>query len=283
MRMNYVKTGILLVVLTMLLVWVGSFIGGPRGAAMAFLFALALNGVSYWYSDKIILTLYRAYEIPREKYYHLYRLVEDLAKTADLPMPKLYMVEHQSPNAFATGRDPEHACLCVTKGLLQLLEQDELKGVLAHELAHVKNRDTLIMTVTAAIAGAVMMLANLARWAAILGGGSRDRRDTGNIFALIALSIVAPLAALIIQLAISRAREYGADARGAAIAHDTDGLASALRKLGSFSRQRGLPARPETAHLFIVTPFRKDFIAALFSTHPPIQERVRRLNALKVS
>lgn len=280
--MNYVKTGILLVVLTLILIWIGNLIGGPRGAMFAFAIAIIINGVSYWFSDKIVLTMYRAYAIPKSQYYHLYKLVGELASNAGLPMPRLYMIENKAPNAFATGRDPGHACLCVTKGILELLEENELRGVLAHELAHVKNKDTLIMTVTAALAGAIMMLANIARWAAIFRGGSRNRSGSGNLFGLIALSIVAPIAAIIVQLAISRSREYGADDRGAHIANDREGLASALNKLGLASRQRGLNASPQTAHLFIVTPFSGSFIANLFSTHPPIKERIKRLRALKI-
>lgn len=280
--MNYVKTGILLIVLTLILIWIGGIVGGPRGAMIAFIIALVINGISFWFSDKIVLKMYRAYEVPEEQYYHLYRLVEGLSSDAKLPMPRLFMIENDSPNAFATGRDPGHACLCVTKGLLRILEEDELKGVLAHELAHVKNRDTLIMTVTAAIAGAIMMLANMARWAAIFGGGSRERRDSGNLFGLIAISIIAPIAAIIVQLAISRSREYGADARGAYIAKDSRGLASALDKLSQSQRHHRLQASPQTAHLFIVNPFRGSFITNLFSTHPPIKERIARLNSIKI-
>lgn len=280
--MNYVKTGILLIVLTLILIWIGGIVGGPRGAMIAFIIALVINGISFWFSDKIVLKMYRAYEVPEEQYYHLYRLVEGLSSDAKLPMPRLFMIENDSPNAFATGRDPGHACLCVTKGLLRILEEDELKGVLAHELAHVKNRDTLIMTVTAAIAGAIMMLANMARWAAIFGSGSRERRDSGNLFGLIAISIIAPIAAIIVQLAISRSREYGADARGAYIAKDSRGLASALDKLSQSQRHHRLQASPQTAHLFIVNPFRGSFITNLFSTHPPIKERIARLNSIKI-
>jgi len=281
--MNYFKTGILLVILTLILVWIGGFIGGPRGAMIAFVIALTINGISYWFSDKIVLSIYRAYEIPRDKYLHLYGMVEELVSQAKLPMPKLYMVEHSSANAFATGRDPEHACLCVTKGLLQLLEKEELKGVLAHELAHVKNRDTLIMTVTAAVAGAIMILANMARWAAIFGSGSRNRgRSGGNVFGLIALSIIAPLAAIIIQLAISRSREYGADARGSHIVGSSKGLASALQKLSQAARHKGLEASPQTAHLFIVNPLKGNFIAGLFSTHPPVRDRITRLKNISL-
>lgn len=281
--MNYVKTGILLVVLTLMLVWVGSFLGGPRGAAIAFIFALVLNGVSYWYSDKIVLALYKAREVPEAQFYHLYSLVRNLAASAGLPMPRIYMTETKSPNAFATGRNPARAVVCVTKGLLELLDEDELKGVLAHELAHVKNRDTLIMTVTAAIAGAIMLLANMARWAAIFGGYSRDRRGGGNIFSLIAVSIIAPIAALIVQLAISRSREYAADRRGAYFAKDPNGLASALGRLRQAAKARPMrEASPQTAHLFIVNPFSAAGLARLFSTHPPVEERVRRLKSMSI-
>jgi len=281
--MNYVKTGLLLIVLTLMLVWIGSFLGGPRGALIAFIFALVLNGVSYWYSDKIVLAIYRARELPEIQFHHLYNLVGELTKEADLPMPRLYMTESKSPNAFATGRNPQKAVLCVTRGLLELLDTEELKGVLAHELAHVKNRDTLIMTVTAAIAGAIMLLANMARWAAIFGGYSRQRRDSGNIFTLLAVSIVAPIAALIVQLAISRSREYEADKRGAHFAKNPLGLAKALKRLQEAAKIRPMKeASPQTAHLFIVNPFRGSFIAGLFSTHPPIEERINRLRNMHV-
>jgi len=280
--MNYFKTGLLLVLLTMLLVWIGGYIGGPQGAWIALIFALIMNGVSFWFSDKIVLKMYRAYEIPRDQYYHLYNLVEGLTANANMPMPRLYMIENQAPNAFATGRDPNHACVAVTKGLLRLLEEDELKGVISHELAHIKNRDTLIMTVTASIAGAIMMLAWMARWAAIFGGGSRDRRGGGDIFGLIAISLLAPVAATIVQLAISRSREYGADKRGAYIANNSRGLAGALNKISMASSRIPLRANPETAHLFIVNPFRGSLIANLFSTHPPVEDRIRRLESMNV-
>lgn len=280
--MNYIKTGLLLLVLTMLLVWIGALFGGPRGAMIALIFALVLNGVSYWYSDKIVLTLYRAREVPERQFYHLYNLVRELTASAGLPMPRIYMVENKSPNAFATGRNPRKAVVCVTRGLLELLDKNELKGVLAHELAHVKNRDTLIMTVTAAIAGAIMMLAYMARWAAIFGGYSRDRRGSGNLISLLAISILAPIAALIVQLAISRSREYAADKQGAYFAKNPTGLASALRRLQEASRIQPMEASPQTAHLFIVNPFRASFITNLFSTHPPIEERVRRLQNLRI-
>lgn len=281
--MNYVKTGLLLVILTLLLVWVGNIIGGPYGAMIAFIFALVLNGVSYWYSDKIVLALYRARELPEAQFHHLYNLVGELTKSASLPMPRIYMVENKSPNAFATGRNPQKAVVCVTRGLLELLDEDELRGVLAHELAHVKNRDTLIMTVTATMAGAIMMLASMARWVAIFGGYSRNRRDSGNLIGLLAVSIIAPIAALIVQLAISRSREYAADRQGAYFAKNPMGLAKALKKLQEASRIRPMKeASPQTAHLFIVNPFRASFVTNLFSTHPPIEERVSRLQKMKI-
>ncbi|MGB2706085.1 MAG: zinc metalloprotease HtpX [Candidatus Omnitrophota bacterium] len=280
--MNYIKTGLLLVILTLLLVWVGGLLGGARGAVIAFVAALLINGISYWYSDKIVLALYKAREIPERQFYHLYNLVRELTQSANLPMPRIYMVENKSPNAFATGRNPQKAVVCVTRGLLELLDEDELKGVLAHELAHVKNRDTLIMTVTAALAGAIMMLAYMARWAAIFGGYSRDRRGSGNIISLIAISILAPIAAVIVQLAISRSREYAADRQGAYFAKDPTGLASALRRLSEAAKVRPMKeASPQTAHLFIVNPFRASFITNLFSTHPPIDERIKRLRGMK--
>ncbi len=279
--MNYIKTGLLLVLLTMLLVWVGGVFGGPRGAMIALVFALVLNGVSYWYSDKIVLALYKAKEIPESQFYHLYNLVRELTKSASLPMPRIYMVEQKSPNAFATGRNPQKAVISVTKGLLELLDEDELKGVLAHELAHVKNRDTLIMTITAAIAGAIMMLAYMARWAAIFGGYSRDRKGSGNLISLLAISLLAPIAALIVQLAISRSREYAADKQGAYFAKNPTGLANALRRLQEAKKVHPMQASPQTAHLFIVNPFRAGFITKLFSTHPPVEERIRRLQTLK--
>ena len=279
--MNYIKTGLLLAALTILLVWVGAVFGGPRGAMIAFIFALIINGVSYWYSDKIVLKLYKAKEVPERQFYHLYNLVKELSRSGGLPMPKIYMVENSSPNAFATGRNPEKAVVCVTRGLLELLDENELKGVLAHELAHVKNRDTLIMTVTAAIAGAIMMLAYAARWAAIFSG--RDRRGSGNIISLLAVSIIAPLAAIVVQLAISRSREYAADRQGAYIAKDPMGLAGALGRLSEAAKARPMKeAAPQTAHLFIVNPFRASFITNLFSTHPPIAERVKRLRQLTI-
>jgi len=281
--MNYIKTGLLLLALTLLLVWVGGVLGGPRGAIIAFILALVINGVSYWYSDKIVLKLYRAKELPERQFYHLYNLVKELTYSAGLPMPKIYMVENKSPNAFATGRNPQKAVVCVTKGLLELLNEDELKGVLAHELAHVKNRDTLIMTVTAALAGAIMMLAYMARWAAVFSGFSRNKKGSGNIISLLAISILAPIAAIIVQLAISRSREYAADRQGAYFTKDPMGLAGALKRLQEASKTYPMKeASPQTAHLFIVNPFRASFITNLFSTHPPVEKRIARLQHMKM-
>ncbi len=278
--MNYAKTAALLIVLTLLLVWMGSFIGGPRGAFIAFILALIMNGVSYWYSDKIVLAMYKAKELPEREFHHLYALVKDISRRANVPMPKIYMADMKMPNAFATGRDPGHAAVCVTKGILELLDEKELKGVLAHEMSHIKNRDTLIMTVTAAVAGGVMLLANMARWAAMFGGYSKGRRNSGNIFGLIAVSIIAPVAAMIVQLAISRSREYEADKKGAYLANDPAALARALKRLDSYARTHRVSGSPQTAHLFIINPFRGNFIANLFSTHPPMEERIKRLQRM---
>lgn len=280
--MNYIKTGLLLAALTVLFIFVGSLIGGGQGAIIAFCIAMAMNWISYWFSDKIVLSMYRAKELPKDGNESLYGIVSDLCMKAEIPMPKLYVMDNQAPNAFATGRNPKHGCLCVTTGLLGIMDKAELQGVLAHELAHIKNRDTLIMTVTATIAGAIMMIANMARWAAIFGGARNDRNSNNNALGLIAAAIVAPIAAMIIQLAISRSREYGADEKGAQIAGSSFGLASALNKLGAASQHYRMNANPQTAHLFIVNPFHGNFIANLFSTHPPIAERIKRLHSLKI-
>ncbi|MEA3488808.1 MAG: zinc metalloprotease HtpX [Candidatus Omnitrophota bacterium] len=278
--MNYVKTTFLVIVLAAILIWIGSLLGGPRGAMIAFIVALVINGVSYWYSDRIVLRMYKARELMRGDHPGLFRVVEELSGRAGIPCPRIYMADIDAPNAFATGRDPENAALCLTRGTLELLGDDELKGVISHELAHIRNRDTLIMTVTAALASAVMMLAYMARWAAILGGFSRDRRGSGNFIGILAVSILAPFAALLVQLAISRSREYAADATGARMTKDPAGLARALENLSRFSEQRRFNAAPQTAHLFIVQPLRGGFLANLFSTHPPVEERIKRLRSM---
>ncbi len=281
--MNYFKTGVLLIVLTLLFVWVGQMVGGRTGAAYAFIFALIMNFVSYWFSAKIVLAMYRAKPISKEEAPQVYDILEELVKEAGLPMPKLYMIPNPTPNAFATGRNPKNAVVCVTEGIVNALNRDELKGVLAHELAHVKNMDILIMTITAVIAGAVMMLANMVRWSAMFGGYSKNReRGNSNIFGVLAVTILAPLAAMLIQLAISRSREYAADSTGASFARDAHGLANALKKLQAANKFSRLNASPQTAHMFIVNPLSAGGIANLFSTHPPIEERIKRLEAIGI-
>lgn len=278
--MNYFKTVILLILLAALLIWIGGVFGGPRGASIAFIFALLLNFGSYWFSDKIVLGMYRAQELPEGQFPQVYGIVKEIASKAGMPVPKVYIAPSDAPNAFATGRSPEHGVVCVTRGILDLLDREELKGVIAHEMSHIKNRDTLIMTVAAALASAVMMIAYMARWAAIFGGfGGRDR-NRGGIIGLLAVAIFAPLAAIVIQLAISRSREYGADNGGAHFAGSGAGLASALYKLHKASAHYRMNANPQTAHLFIVNPLRGDFIASLFSTHPPVGKRIERLKRI---
>jgi heat shock protein HtpX len=278
--MNYVKTALLLVVMTAILMWIGGLIGGPSGVTIAFLVAMAINGLSYWYSDKIVLKMYNAQELPRDRYDGIYRIVEELSANAGIPCPRVCMADIKASNAFATGRNPANAALCLTRGIIDLLDEEEIRGVISHELAHVKNRDTLIMTVTAAMASAIMMIAYMARWAAILGGYSRDRRDSGNLIGLLAVSIIAPIAAVIVQLAISRSREFAADARGAQIARNPLGLARALEDLERSAKVYRFDAAPQTQHLFIVKPAPANFVANLFSTHPSTAERVKRLRSM---
>jgi len=281
--MNYLKTGLLLAALTMLFVWIGGYFGGNIGAIYAFIFALLINFGAYWFSDKIVLSMYSAKEVEPGEVPELYNIVRELTSNAKLPMPRVCIAPQNSPNAFATGRNPKHAAVCVTQGILNILSREELKGVIAHELAHIKNRDTLIMTVAATIAGAITMLASWARWAAIFGGfGSRGGRSrNSNMLGYIFMLIVAPLAAMLIQLAISRSREYAADRRAVSVARTSAGLASALLKLEKGVRAHPMQAKHTTAHLFIVNPLRSGGIAGLFSTHPPIQERVKRLQNIE--
>lgn len=281
--MNYFKTAILLMALTLILVWAGHIFGGPYGARMAFIFALIMNFGAYWFSDRIILAMYRAKPLAENEAPEVYSIVKELIASSGLPMPRLYIIPNTSPNAFATGRNPQHASVAVTDGILRILNREELKGVLAHELAHVNNRDILTMTVAATLAGAITMLADWARWAAMFGGG-RDREGRQsqlNAIAFLVMAILAPIAAMLIQLAISRSREYAADKTGAQFARNPFGLASALEKLEQSSRHYPFHASPSTAHLFIVNPLRGDIIASLFSTHPPIAERIRRLKELR--
>lgn len=279
---NAIKTGALLVGLTVLLVLIGDLLGGQQGMMIAFVIALGMNFFSYWFSDKIVLKLYRAREISQTEAPWLYDMVGRLVGSADLPMPKLYLIPSANPNAFATGRNPRHAAIAVTEGILRVLDREELEGVLAHELAHVRNRDILIGTVAATIAGAVMLLARMAQFAALFGGfGGRDNDRGGGILGLLVTAFVAPIAALVIQMAISRSREYQADATGASIAHNAEGLARALERLQAAGRRAPFrEAQPATAHMFIVSPFSGGSLFKLFSTHPPLEERVRRLRSM---
>ena len=280
--MNLLRTGILLTALTLLFVFIGQLLGGSQGATMAFVFALVMNLGAYWFSDKIVLAMYRAKPLSQSDAPELFEIIGELTRKIGMPMPKVYLVQHESPNAFATGRGPSHAAVAVTTGILQLLSRDELRGVLAHELGHVRNRDILVMSIAATIAGAIAMLASWARWG-LMFGGRRDRRSGGGLelVALLLMLILAPLAATLIQLAISRTREYGADESGTRLTGSPSGLMNALRKLDEHSRRIPLTGiNPATAHLCIVNPLRGEALAALFSTHPPIAKRIERLQAL---
>ncbi len=274
---NRIRTTILLAVLTAIIIWIGQYFGGQQGMIIALLIAAGMNFFSYWFSDKIVLKMYRAQEISPEQAPQVYEMVKTLAENAGLPMPKVYVIPKDTPNAFATGRNPEHAVVAVTQGLLNLMEQDEVKGVLAHELAHVKNRDILIGSIAATMAGAIMVLANMARFSAVFGGRGGDGGRGGNAIGLIAMSIMAPFAAMIIQMAISRSREYLADSTGAGFAGSPEGLARALEKLGQYSKRIPMDANPSTAHMFIVNPLSGRRLMSLFSTHPPLEERIARL------
>jgi len=274
--MNNMKTAILLAGLTALLVAGGGALGGQQGMTIALVLAFGMNFFSYWMSDKLVLRMYKAQQVTEAEAPELYSMVRELATRAGLPMPKVYIIPSDQPNAFATGRNPEHAAVAVTGGIMNMLSRDELRGVLAHELAHIKNRDILIGTVAATIAGALTYLAHMAQWAMIFGG--RDDED-GNPLAAIAMMILAPIAAMIVQMAISRSREFQADRTGAEIAGSPGGLAGALRKLDMASRQVPMRATEATAHMFIVNPLAGGRVAKLFSTHPPMDERIERLLA----
>ncbi len=280
MNANSFKTAILMTGLMVFFVMIGGLLGGRNGMIMAFIFALGMNVFSYWFSDKIVLKMYRAQEVTEAEAPNLYAIVRKLAEKGGLPMPKVYIIQNPAPNAFATGRNPKHAAVAVTTGILQLLDNDELEGVLAHELAHVKGRDILIGTIAATIAGAVMMLADWAKWAMIFGGG-RDDEDSpfGAIGAIVAM-IVAPIAAMLIQMAISRSREYLADERGAYLSGKPLALASALQKISYGVQNVPMDAKPATAHMFIMNPLAGRSLMNLFSTHPPVEERIKRLQAI---
>ncbi|HVO22667.1 MAG TPA: zinc metalloprotease HtpX [Candidatus Margulisiibacteriota bacterium] len=280
---NMLKTTVLLALLTGLILWIGEYLGGSQGLVVAFVFAVVMNFGSYWFSDKLVLAMYGARPVGMNEAPDLYRVVQNLATRAHMPMPKLYVIPSEAANAFATGRSPQHAAVAVTEGIMRLMSWEELEGVLAHELSHVRNRDILISSIAATLAGVIMMLANMMRWAAIFGGVSRDEREEGGgIVGLLAMTILAPLAATLIQLAISRSREYQADASGAELLHNGEPLARALEKLETAAERVPLQASPQTAHLFIVNPLTGRSFANLFSTHPPLEERIRRLREMRV-
>ena len=277
---NQIKTTILLTLMTVLFMMIGKALGGSTGMVMALIFAGGMNFFSYWYSDKLVLKMYNATEISPDDAPDLYHMVSRLARNSGMPMPKVYIIPQDQPNAFATGRNPENAVVAVTQGLLQLLDRNQIEGVLAHELGHIKNRDILIGTIAATMAGALMMLANMAKWSAIFGGFNRNddgEGGGGGFIELIVMAVIAPMAAMLIQMAISRSREYMADAASAGMTGNPEGLASALEKIGSYTRQIPMETNPSTAHMFIANPLSGARMMSLFSTHPPIEERVARL------
>jgi heat shock protein HtpX len=280
--MNLLKTTFLLSLLTVLMVLMGSAIGGQGGMFLAFFMALAMNFFSYWFSDKIVLKMYGAREIGENDHPAFFGMVRRLALQAGLPMPKVYIIPSESPNAFATGRNPSHAAVAATEGILRILSPDELEGVMAHELSHVRNRDILVSTIAATFAGAISMLGSMLQWGAILGAGRGDDDEGGGgLIGSLAMAIIAPIAAMLIQMAVSRSREYLADESGAAICGRPLALAGALRKLDSASRMIPMSeARPATAHMFIVNPLIGGRLMSLFSTHPPMEERIARLESL---
>ncbi len=283
---NQIKTVLLLGTLTVLFLTLGAFVGGRTGLFVGLLFAGTMNFVSYWWSDKIVLWMYRAKEVDKKKYANLYLIIKEIAGKAGVPMPKVYIVDTPQSNAFATGRNPKHAAVAVTTGIMRILEEKELRAVLAHEIGHVKNRDILISTVAATIAGVISYVAMMARWSAIFGGmGNRDNQNQGNILELLVLAIIAPIMAMVIQLAITRSREYLADETGAHLSKDPLALASALEKIGKsvqahpFARMGKTEA---TAHLFISNPLKASAFLELFSTHPSTEARCKKLREMKV-
>ncbi len=276
--MNTLKTVFLMTVMMILFMFVGYFLGGSTGMTIAFIFALLMNFGSYWFSDKIVLSMYRAKEVTAETAPKFYTLVEQLAASANLPMPKVYIINDPTPNAFATGRNPEHAAVAATTGILNGLNNEELAGVISHELAHVKHRDILTGTIVATLVGTITFVAQMAGWAMMFGRGRDD--DDGGLSSLLLL-ILAPVAATLLQLAVSRSREYAADAGGAGISGNPLGLASALRKISAGNEVKALNnSNPATAHMFIINPLHGGGVMKLFSTHPPIEERIKRLEKL---
>ncbi len=279
--MNNVKTLLLLVTLTLILIWAGASLGGKQGMTVAFIFALGINFFAYWFSDKIVLGMYRARKVTESEAPELYGIVRRLAQKAEMPMPKVYIIEQEQPNAFATGRNPKHAAVAVTTGMMRMLSQEELQGVIGHELAHIRHRDILVSTIAATIAGAISFLAQMAQWAMIFGHRGDDE-EGGNPLAALVMMIVGPIAALIIQMAISRSREYSADEGGARLAGNPRYLSGALRKLHLASQKIPMNANPATSHMFIVNPLSGGGILKLFSTHPPIEERITRLDSMSL-
>ncbi|WP_297597548.1 zinc metalloprotease HtpX [uncultured Cetobacterium sp.] len=277
--MEGIKTFILMLGMTLLLMFIGGAVGGKTGMTIALVFAGVMNFISYWFSDKIVLSMYKAQELPTN--HKVYGITKKLTENAGLPMPKVYIINESQPNAFATGRNPHHAAVAVTRGLVELMDDNELAGVIGHELGHVSHRDILIQTVAATLAGAIAYLANMAKWAAIFGGGRRDEDDNrGGILGLLAITIFAPLAAMIIQMAISRSREYKADNFGAKVSGNPRYLANALRKLETYSTRIPMDAVPSTENMFIVSPLAGSKMANLFSTHPSTAERIKKLEEM---
>ena len=277
--MNALRTTVLLALLTGLLLLAGAAIGGRSGMTIALVMAGVMNFVSYWFSDRIVLAMYGAREVTESEQPGFFSLVRQLAVQAGMPMPRVYIIDSDTPNAFATGRNPEHAAVAATSGIMRILSREELMGVMAHELTHVRNRDILVSSIAATIAGAITYLAQMAQWAAIFGGG-RDRDEEGEGIGMLVMAIIAPIAAMLIQMAISRSRELGADKGGAEISGNPLYLAGALRKLEMANHQIPMDANPATAHMFIVNPLTGGGIMSLFSTHPPIEERIRRLEEM---
>jgi len=283
---NTLKTTALLAALTVLFVLIGGMVGGEQGMVVAFLFAGVMNFASYWWSDRIVLWMYGAQEVTEAQAPQFHALIRRLAQGAGLPMPRVFIIPTDTPNAFATGRNPQHAAVAATEGILRILTPDELEGVMSHELGHVLHRDILISSIAATLAGAIMMMARMAQWAAFFGGGRSSEDDEGGaagILGLVVLAVFAPLAAMLIQMAISRAREYLADAAGAKISRKPWALADALEKLERAATALPMQANPATAHMFIVNPLRGSSVLSLFSTHPPVAERVARLRAMRIA
>lgn len=277
---SMIKTSMLMAAMTAVFMVAGQALGGSNGMVFALVMALGMNFFAYWFSDKVVLKMSGAREATASEAPELHQMVSDLAKQANLPMPRVYIIQKDTPNAFATGRNPDHAAVAVTTGLMQILKKDELAGVMAHELAHIKNRDILISTIAATMAGAISYMASMAQWAMIFGRGRSNDSNGGGLIGNLAMMILAPLGASLIQMAISRSREYQADATGAAICGHPRSLASALQQLENLNRRHPMNVNPATAQMYIVNPLSGGTLAGLFSTHPPMQERIRRLTAL---